>query len=39
MKKYKKPSLVKAARLQALTAQQASSQSVDNGNSQGGDIV
>jgi len=38
MKKYEKPTLVKAARLQALTAQQATSQPpVDNGNSDGND--
>lgn len=37
MKKYERPTLVKAARLQALTAQQASSQPpVDNGNNEGG---
>jgi len=36
MRKYEKPALVKAARLQALTAQQASSQPpVDNGNGDG----
>ncbi|WP_282595059.1 hypothetical protein [Mesorhizobium amorphae] len=36
MKKYEKPTLVKAARLQALTAQQVSSQPpLDNGNSDG----
>ncbi|MDX8435424.1 MULTISPECIES: hypothetical protein [Mesorhizobium] len=36
MKKYEKPTLIKAARLQAVTAQQATSQPpVENGNSNG----
>jgi len=42
MKKYEKPTLVKAARLQALTAQQVSSQppaNNGNGNNEGGSIV
>ncbi|WP_281407759.1 MULTISPECIES: hypothetical protein [unclassified Mesorhizobium] len=44
MAKYEKPTLVKAARLQTLTAQQASSQPpADDGNAdgndEGGDIV
>ncbi|WP_280952445.1 MULTISPECIES: hypothetical protein [unclassified Mesorhizobium] len=35
MKKYEKPTLVKAARLQALTAQQVSSQPPVDDNSDG----